>query len=360
MGQAPSRPAAPPPRSPEPQSLPAKSTGQVQWYDSGSWVLEHEPPLRQGPEAQGSRAAGDPRKGGACLRARPVFLFPLWAAPPGLLRAHCLKLRLLGSCHLPTLLSPARWASGTPKARAPQGSTAPHALESPWAPRPGLFPGGCRARPNHQGAPWPRQWPRPSCGPPGGRPCLGWGVSSTPPGLQWNRPRRPLPHPWQDSHPRSALTPPRSPPPLPSPPLICVQTPDPWAPTWALPGGGGLHAVAPSPVPVIVVSRGTPGVTCAVTWGSRPDTCPSRPGPVQGAPLTAPGLPVCHPFARYTCCVPGPGWGREGSAGKGHQGGHWGWGWGPTTSCGRCPPKCRSGSCGRRNGRGTCRAARPR
>lgn len=57
-------PAAPPPRSPVPQSWPVKAAGQVQWYDSGSCVLEHEPPWRQGPEAQGSRGAGHTREGG--------------------------------------------------------------------------------------------------------------------------------------------------------------------------------------------------------------------------------------------------------------------------------------------------------
>ena len=63
------RPAAPPPGSPVPQSWPVKAAGQVQWYDSGSCVLEHEPPWRQGPEAQGSRGAGHTRDGGGCLRA---------------------------------------------------------------------------------------------------------------------------------------------------------------------------------------------------------------------------------------------------------------------------------------------------
>lgn len=57
-------PAAPRPRSPVPQSLPVKPTGQVQWWEPGSWVLVQEPPLRQGLEAQGSRAAGDVQKRG--------------------------------------------------------------------------------------------------------------------------------------------------------------------------------------------------------------------------------------------------------------------------------------------------------
>lgn len=63
-------PAAPGPRSPTLQSLPVKAMGQVQWWDSGAWVLVQEPPLRQGLEAQGSEAARDvqvtPREPPAC------------------------------------------------------------------------------------------------------------------------------------------------------------------------------------------------------------------------------------------------------------------------------------------------------
>lgn len=71
------------PHSPVPQSLPVKATGQVQWYDSGPWVLEHKPPLRQGPEAQGSRVAGDTQEGGVRLRAQAVFVpQPHTVTPP--------------------------------------------------------------------------------------------------------------------------------------------------------------------------------------------------------------------------------------------------------------------------------------
>lgn len=80
----------PAPRSPTLQSLPVKATGQVQWWDAGAWVLVHEPPLRQGPEAQGSAAAravqATPREpllatGSQCLHQACPLEAPLPGCP---------------------------------------------------------------------------------------------------------------------------------------------------------------------------------------------------------------------------------------------------------------------------------------
>lgn len=87
----------------------------------------------------------------------------------------------------------------------------------------------------------------------------------------------PAPVPWAPT-PFSMLTGcPRLSPHRPSPLLAWAQASRPPGPTWALRGRGALHAVAPGPVAVIVVSRGTPGGDVCGDVGARPETCPSRP-----------------------------------------------------------------------------------
>lgn len=96
---------------------------------------------------------------------------------------------------------------------------------------------------------------------------------------------------------------------------------DPQAPTWAPLGSGVLHTVAPGPVPVIVVSRGTPGGEAGADGGGHPETSSSRPRlRLAGWPLWS-ALPLRPSLVHSTCCVLGSGRSREGRGREGLQGG---------------------------------------